>query len=395
MPSLAEFIAANRSAARLDPIPLSEPVPLEALHTPALVIDLDLFERNLATMQDFLDGQGLGLRAHTKMHKCPVIARKQMAQGALGVCAAKVSEAEIMVDAGVTDLLVTSPLATREKQVRLLELVARCPDVKVVVDTADSASSLNDLAADIIGQSGPPLGVFVDIDPGMGRTGIEAGEPALNLARMIQDNCPLLKFEGLQMYAGNCMHVEGFSNRRSKYEKVMAKGHQTREAFERAGVEIPAFSGGGTGTYNLEADLGLMTELQAGSYAFMDIEYRDIGSSEGERFADFPVSLFVLSTAISQPQTRLITVDAGFKSLASDKMAPEFRDLEGVIFHWGGDEHGIVQLDNPSRTLNLGDKLMLLTPHCDPTVNLHDYYYPYRDGMVSEIWPISARGCSQ
>ena len=154
------------------------------------------------------------------------------------------------------------------------------------------------------------------------------------------------------------------------------------------------FSGGGTGTYNMEATLGLVNELQAGSYAFMDIEYRDIGGESSNQFLDFEVSLFVLATAISQPQQRLITVDAGFKSLASDKMPPQFRDLEGVVFHWGGDEHGIVQLNNPSREIGLGNKLPLLTPHCDPTVNLHDYYFPFRDGQVTEIWPITARGFS-
>ncbi len=390
MPSLSEFIAANRRAVQLDPIELSEPVPLEELHTPALTIDLDIFESNLARMQNHLSSHGLGLRAHTKMHKCPVIAHKQVAQGALGVCAAKVSEAEIMADAGVADILVTSPLASEEKYVRFADLAAAHAGAKVVVDSTGAASRLDELAR----ERGIRIGVFIDIDPGMGRTGIEAGEPVLELARHCLDNCQHLRFCGLQMYAGNCMHTEGFENRKAKYEKVMSKGIATRELFENAGIDIPAFSGGGTGTYDIEPGLGLMTELQAGSYAFMDIEYRDIGSSSAERFEDFPVSLFLLCTAISQPQSRLITVDAGFKSLASDKMAPQFRDVEGVIFHWGGDEHGIVQLDNPSRMLNLGDKLPLVTPHCDPTANLHDFYYPYRDGMVTEIWPISARGCS-
>ena len=141
-------------------------------------------------------------------------------------------------------------------------------------------------------------------------------------------------------------------------------------------------------------NLGLINELQAGSYAFMDIEYRDIGGMDSARFSDFGVSLHVLVTAISQPQSRLITVDGGFKSFASDKMVPEFRDVEGVTFHWGGDEHGIVQLNNPSLEINLGSKLPMLTPHCDPTVNLHDFYFPYRDGQVHEIWPITARGFS-
>ncbi|MCP4753219.1 MAG: hypothetical protein GY866_20200 [Proteobacteria bacterium] len=161
------------------------------------------------------------------------------------------------------------------------------------------------------------------------------------------------------------------------------------------GIEVPVFTGGGTGTFNIEPGVGLMTDLQAGSYVFMDIEYRNIGGVGNEHFIDFEPSLFVLVTAISKPQPRLITVDAGFKSFASDAMSPEFRDVEGVTFHFGGDEHGIVELTHPSRELNLGDKLSMLTPHCDPTVNLHDYYFPVRDGVVEELWPITARGRSQ
>lgn len=391
MPSLCEFVTAHRRSRQLDPIFLPEPVPLEALHTPALIIDLDAFERNLGYMQSFLAGHGLGLRPHTKMHKCPVIAKMQLDRGALGVCTAKVSEAEVMADAGVADILITSPLVTGEKQMRFIDLVREAPGVKVVVDSKETVRDLDGLASGL----GLKPGVFVDMDPGMGRTGVEAGEPVLELVSYILDHCDAVSFEGLQMYAGNCMHTQGFDARKSKYERVMSKGLGTRDLLERAGIDVRAFSGGGTGTYNIEPTLGLVTELQAGSYAFMDIEYRDIGSCNGAVFDDFPVSLFLLSTAISQPQPRLITFDAGFKSLASDKMLPEFRDVQGVIYHWGGDEHGIVELIHPSASLSPGDKLPLVTPHCDPTVNLHDFYFPYRDGVVSEIWPISARGCSQ
>ena len=391
MTDLNGFYAQTRSAKPLHAIPLDKPVPVEALHTPALIIDLDVFEHNLARMQTYLDEQGIALRAHTKMHKCPHIALEQIRLGARGVCAAKVSEAEIMCDAGVEDILVTSPLATEDKLQRFMAARRDNPGLKLVVDNNLTVARLQTLAS----EQGVEVSLFVDVDPGMGRTGIEAGLPTLNLARQILD-APSLHFAGLQMYAGNCMHIEGHQSRQAKYEHIMAKGIQTRELFDEAGIDISIFSGGGTGTYNMEAELGLINELQAGSYAFMDIEYRDIGGlSDPQRFNDFDVSLFVLVTAISQPQSRLITVDGGFKVFASDKMAPEFRDVEGVVFHWGGDEHGIVQLDNPSREISLGDKLPMLTPHCDPTVNLHDYYYPVRDGLVSEIWPITARGCSQ
>ena len=389
MTTLSRFYQQVREARPMEPIMLDDPIPLEELQTPALIIDLDVFDANLVKMQSYLQEQDIALRAHTKMHKCPIIARKQLESGARGVCAAKVSEAEVMCAAGIEDVLVTSPIATPDKVSRFVEARKNNPGLKIVVDCADSA----DLLAKVAGLEGLVVDVFVDLDPGMGRTGIETGDKTLQLVRHIGESNSL-NLSGLQMYAGNCMHIEGFSKRKQKYAHLLSKGVETLALLDEAGIVIPVVSGGGTGTYNMESDLGLINELQAGSYAFMDIEYRDIGGVDSEQFLDFGVSLFVLVTAISQPQSKLITVDGGFKSFASDKMAPEFRDVEGVIYHWGGDEHGIVQLNNPSHEIRLGNKLSMLTPHCDPTVNLHDFYFPYRDGLVHEVWPISARGFS-
>ena len=389
MTTLSRFYQQVREARPVEAIILDDPIPLAELQTPALIIDLDVFDANLAKMQSYLDQQNIGLRAHTKMHKCPIIARKQIEGGASGVCAAKVSEAEVMCAAGIQDVLITSPIATLDKVNRFVAARRKHPGLKIVVDSVHAA----DLLAKVADSEGLVVDVFVDLDPGMGRTGIETGDKALQLVRHIGESNSL-NFAGIQMYAGNCMHIEGFSKRQGKYTHIMDKGIQTLRLLDQAGIEVPVVSGGGTGTYNMEHDLGLINELQAGSYAFMDIEYRDIGGVDSARFTDFGVSLHVLVTAISQPQRRLITVDGGFKSFASDKMAPEFQDVEGVTFHWGGDEHGIVQLNNPSREIRLGSKLSMITPHCDPTVNLHDFYFPYRDGLVHEVWPISARGFS-
>ncbi|MFT7222210.1 MAG: D-serine deaminase-like pyridoxal phosphate-dependent protein [Candidatus Azotimanducaceae bacterium] len=389
MSSLFEFYETLRRSKPSEPIVLDKPVPLESLDTPALIIDLDQLDANLDRMQKHIDKHGMRLRSHTKMHKCPELARRQVDKGAIGVCTAKVSEAEVMCDAGIEDVLVTSPLATREKVERFIRLGTVNPGLKIVVDNKDSAELLNKAAI----AEGIKVGVFIDIDPGMGRTGVEAGARALQLCQQI-GGMNGLRFEGLQMYAGNCMHIEGFEARQQKYAHILKKGFETLILFKEAGIEVPIVSGGGTGTYNMEPDLDFINELQAGSYAFMDIEYRDIGGIASEKFEDFGVALFVLVTAISQPQDQLITVDGGFKSFASDKMPPQFRDVEGLVYHWGGDEHGIVQLNNLSREVSLGNKLAMITPHCDPTVNLHDYYFPYRDGIVHEIWPITARGCS-
>jgi 3-hydroxy-D-aspartate aldolase len=391
MPTFSDFQQARISDLQIEPIILDEPISIDQLPTPALTIDLDIFDRNIAKMQSHLNAAGLGLRCHTKMHKSPIIARKQIAAGAIGVCCATISEAEVMLAGGITKILITSPVVTDDKILRLLAMCQKSSEVEIVVDYIQGADRISELA----GEMKLNIGVLVDLDPGMGRTGIEPGQKALELVRHIGEACPNLTFNGLQMYIGNCMHVQGFEKRRDKYLHLISKGIETKELLESNGIQVPVFSGGGTGTYDIDAELGALTDLQAGSYAFMDVEYRDIGGQGTETFVDFEPSLFSLVTAISKPQERLITVDAGIKCLATDTGYPEFRDVEGATYHFGGDEHGIIQLNNSSRQINLGDRLSVITPHCDPTVNLYDYYYPYRQGMVTEIWPISARGRSQ
>jgi 3-hydroxy-D-aspartate aldolase len=386
-----QFLKDSLERVPLEPIPLHEPIPVEDLHTPALMIDLDIFEKNLDKMQRYLTQNNLGLRSHGKMHKCPIIAKKQIEHGALGICTATVSEAEMMVRAGIEDVLITSPIATIEKIERVIAMACITSKLHIVVDDSQNATALNKAA----NNAGINLSVYIDLDPPMGRTGVEQGEPALALGRHIAGNCSNLTLDGMQIYIGSCMHIHGYEKRREKYTKMMALAASTRDLFVKDGINVPVFSGGGTGTYNMEPEIGLLTELQAGSYIFMDVEYREIGGESTELFADFEPSLHVLVTAISKPQKKLITVDAGYKSFASDTVKPQFKDIEGVDFNWGGDEHGIILLNNPSVEIKLGDKLPVVTPHCDPTVNLYDYYFPHRDGVVSEIWPIAARGKSQ
>ncbi|MBT3427368.1 MAG: DSD1 family PLP-dependent enzyme [Gammaproteobacteria bacterium] len=389
--TLDDIFESQLQSRPVEAILLDTPVPLDKVPTPALLIDEAGFQRNLERMAHHVKTSGLSLRTHAKMHKSPVVARKQLAAGAVGICCAKVSEAEVMQLAGIKPILITSPVISPDSLRRVVKLANHNEELQMVIDCQQTADQLQEMLC----ENDLDLGILVDIDPGMGRTGIQAGRPAFDLVVHIVERCPNLKFLGLQMYAGNCMHISGHSERRKKYFKVMEKGSDTRDMIEASGIQVNKVSGGGTGTYDLERALGVITELQAGSFAFMDIEYRDIGGVDKPLFEDFEVALHLLVTAISQPQSTLITVDAGFKSIASDKMAPEFKDIEGLRYHWGGDEHGIVQLNNPSRQVALGDKLELLTPHCDPTVNLHDFYFVVRDGLVHELWPISTRGLSR
>ena len=386
---LSRFYAARAGRAS-EPISLSVPVDLADLQTPALLVDQEAMERNLQRMQTYLADHGRGLRAHAKMHKCPIIARRQLELGALGICVAKLSEAEVMAEAGIDKLLVTSPIVS-EAQIQRVSRLLHKAELQLVVDQV----SLVDKLQKHLANSGQNLSVLIDLDPKMGRTGVACGEPALELARHIRDRCPQLCLDGLQFYAGHCMHISGFAERRAKYLDVLRMGMETRDELQKAGFQMEVFSGGGTGSYNIDTEVDGLTDLQAGSYALMDEEYGITGGAGGDRFDDFEQALYVLVTAISQPNSRLITVDGGYKAFASDTVKPVVKDVAGVSFHWGGDEHGILALSSPSRPVYLGDRLMVVPPHCDPTVNLYDHCFPFRDGQVHEIWPISARGCSQ
>lgn len=388
--SLAASARAANVQNEYDPVPLDRPLEIDELNTPALLLDVATMEDNLKKMAAYARSAHVGLRPHAKTHKCPIVAKRQLEHGAVGICTAKVSEAEVMVDAGIDDVLITSPVVTPEKIARVIDLAQKSDRLKIVVDNAENVDDFNRAA----GEAGIVLNVIVDLDTGTRRTGIALGQPALDLVQRI-NKCRSLRFGGLQAYAGHVMHVVGFEERMQRSRETMLRALETKALIERAGIAVEIFSGGGTGTYDIDSRLEGMTDLQTGSYPFMDVQYREIGDADGPVFDYFHPSLFVLVTAISQPVPELITVDAGYKAFASESVLPEFRDVSGLVYHWAGDEHGIVELKNPSREVKLGDKLAMIASHCDPTVNLYDYYHPYRDGRVTELWPIAARGRSQ
>lgn len=373
-----------------DAIPVTRPLAIDELSTPALLIDFDRLVGNLHKMADHARGKNVGLRPHTKTHKCPIIAKMQIDLGAIGVCAAKVSEAEVMVAGGVDNVLITSPVVTSEKISRVIALAKKSSGIQMVVDNAKTIDNFNKVAK----AAGIVLRVILDLDTGTKRTGIAMGKPALVLAQQI-GKCDALQFDGLQAYAGHLMHVTGHAQRKSRSVATFAEAIDTKEMIERAGIEVNVLTGGGTGTFDIDSDIEPVTDLQVGSYLFMDVQYREIGDADSDVFDYFEPSLFVLVTAISQPVPDRITVDGGYKAFASDSVVPEFRDVSGLVYHWGGDEHGIVQLKEPSRPVKLGDKLPMIVSHCDPTVNLYDHYHIVRNGRVDELWPIAARGRSQ
>ncbi len=395
------FLAASASLAAV-PIVAAEPVAKPSapeidyrgktraeLPTPALLVDLAAFEANQRAMSDHCKKAGCGFRPHAKTHKCPEIARRQVEAGAVGVCVATVPEAEAMVEAGIRGVLLTSPIMDPGKAARMAAL-AKKGDVMLSVGDAREVELLADAAqkADIT------FDVLIDIDVGDRRTGILPGEPALELAKLVSGN-KRLRLRGIQAYAGHASHTVGFEKREKVSREAMEKALGTRDLLTKAGLEVAILSGGSTGTYNIDSALAQrgVTELQVGSYVFMDVDYRRIGGrNEQAVYADFRPSLTVLTTVVSATHADRVTVDAGTKAL--DTTVPwraEAVGFPGVSYRPGGDEFGILVSEKDAKLPKLGERLEFIVPHCDPTTNLHDRIYAMRGERVEAVWPIMAR----
>jgi 3-hydroxy-D-aspartate aldolase len=354
------------------------------LPTPCLVLDLDRFESNLQKMSVFARTHRIALRPHTKTHKCVDIARRQIQQGAIGVCTATIAEAEVMIRGGLRGLLITGEMVGEPKISRLMRLVSNAPETMVVVDDVINAGDLQRVAESF----GIKLAVMIDLDIGQNRTGVQPGEAALQLAETIARS-KNLELKGICAYAGHAAHVVGFEDRRAASRRALARALATRDLLVKQGHRVDILSGASTGTYNIDADIEGMTEMQSGSYVFMDVEYRKIGGVSGAVYEDFSPALCVLSTVIHRSGKKAI-VDAGIKALATDRgFGPEVFGMSDVLYEFAGDEHGRLIVDNDR--IRLGDRLRLIIPHCDPTVNLYDRFFCVRGEVVEDEWPIMER----
>ena len=364
----------------------------EDVPTPALLLDLDAFEANVTRMAAHLKARGKGFRPHGKTHKCPRIAQALVKAGAVGSCVAKLSEAEIFAEHGIPNLLVTTQVLGRRKVARAVALAARHRDTIFVVDDALVVQDFNDAAA--AAGARPPLRVNLAVDLLFGRTGIAPGAPALELAQRIA-SLPHLRLAGLQAYDGGAAHTVGFEERRKRSEGSLAQAIETRRLIEGAGLDCPIVSCGSTGTYNIDSEIAGVTELQPGSFMFMDTDYNRIGGQDGPVFRDFRNALTVVTTVVSR-RPNVGIVDGGFKAFSTDRsFTPEPKALPGVTYAWAGDEHGRLDLTNAPTDVKLGDRIEFIVPHCDPSVNLYDRIYALRGDRVEAVWPVSARGMSQ
>lgn len=360
---------------------IGKPKSRQALATPALILDLGAFEHNLKTMARLCRQAGVALRPHAKTHKSVEVARRQIAAGAIGISVATVREAAVLVEAGLPGVLLTTPVVGDIKLDIVFGLAKRGKDFMAVVDTLAGVEALE--------RGGRKLTVLVDLDIGMTRTGVHDVAGALKLIRRVQSS-KVLKLGGVQAYSGMVQHIALPADREKAYNVELEHLKTVlNAASEELGYKPEIVTGGGTGSFEIDRRAGLFTECQCGSYVFMDVEYEDVQLlSTGPN--PFKTALFVQCTVVSNNHQTSPTTDGGFKTFSMDGPIP--RLAKGVskdaVYKYFGDEFGKV----PGEKLKLGAKVELVTPHCDPTVNMHDFYHCVRGNVLEEIWRVDARG---
>ena len=350
-----------------------------------MLIDLDLMEANIQKMANYFRTVTTELRPHVKTHKTPIIGHKQIAAGAIGVTCAKLGEAEAIVHAGIRDVLIANQIVGRQKIARLVNL-AKHSDIIVAVDNAENITAISDAAS----AKGVVIRILVEVNIGMNRCGVEPGEAALRLAQQVCKS-PCLKFEGLMGYEGHTVAKPNQTERETATRDAMQRLVDTKHYLKKHGINVSIMSGGGTGTFDITGSIPEMTEVQAGSYIFMDSTYNKV-EGVGEKF---DCSLSVLATVVSRPEQNRIIVDTGLKVLTKEFGIPQPIGYMGLEMTSLSEEHGKIQVSNGNVSISPGDKLEILPTHCCTTVNLHDRYYGIRDGIVESVWNIAARGRAQ
>jgi 3-hydroxy-D-aspartate aldolase len=364
--------------------------PLTALDTPALLIDADVLDANIATLAGLVKGKGVSVRPHVKSHKSSRIAAMQRAAGAAGFCCAKLGEAEVLAARGIDDFMITTPLRGNAKLGRLQQLLLPGRRLTVLVDDFDAVSPLDEVAAN----AGAVLDVVVEVDVGQNRCGVRPGAAALPIVRQILSR-PSLHFRGLQGYHGSLQSVRSFADRRREARLALDRLLDTAEILRRFGIDVPVLTGGGTGTLMADMEHSGLNELQPGSYVFMDSSYLGIAWDEAGTPPPFRSSLSILAGVVSRPEAGKAIVDCGWKAASSDSGAPVIKGRPDLTFAFAGDEHGrITTADGSAIDLRPGDVIEITPSHCDTTVNLFDRYVVHRGGRVEAIWPVEARGRS-
>jgi 3-hydroxy-D-aspartate aldolase len=367
---------------------LGRPGSRAELNTPALVIDRDALDRNIRRMADLARTHGVSLRPHAKTHKSVDIAKRQIAAGAVGLCCAKLGEAEALAAGGVNSILITSPVVSAPAIARLNALNERLRDLAIVVDNVANVATLATSMS-------RPLHLLIDIDPGIRRTGVPSAAAAVQLLQAISER-EKLRYRGVQMYCGRQQHIASYQERADAIRERMQYLRTIIAALTAQGGAPQVITGGGTGTHFIDAALGVFNEWQVGSYVFMDRQYTDCDlANQGS--SPYEYSLFVDARVVSANTPGMATIDAGYKAFATDGGSPVVLAgaPQGSAYHFMGDEHGAVVDPEMKRVWNIADNVTLAVPHCDPTVNLYDAYHVVIGDTLVEIWPVTARGRSR
>jgi len=366
-------------------IPAEVGMNAEDVATPALIIDLDAFEKNVQVMADFIKEKGIRHRAHAKTHKSADIALYQIEHGgACGVCCQKVSEAEAIVDGGVKDVLVSNQVVDPKKIERLAGLAKRARTIVCV----DDMGNIDDLSTAAL-KHGVTLECLVEIDCGAGRCGVQWGQPTVDLAKKIAASDGL-NFSGLQAYQGAAQHVHDFEQRKDQIMAAVKQVTDTVNMLKAEGLECDIIGGAGTGSYYFEGASGVYNEMQCGSYIFMDADYQRVLDKTGHVISEFENSLFIWTSIMSKTKVDKAICDAGLKAQSVDSGLPVIFGRDDIEYIKCSDEHGVIA--DPDNVLKLNDKLKLIPGHCDPTCNVYDWYVGIRNGKVECLWPVTARG---
>ncbi|MDH3377441.1 MAG: DSD1 family PLP-dependent enzyme [Gammaproteobacteria bacterium] len=366
-------------------VPAEVGMSLDDVSTPALIIDLDALDKNVASMRDLIAKMGMRHRAHAKTHKSADIALHQIEHGgACGICCQKVSEAEALVEGGITDVLVSNQVVDTKKIDRLAELAKRAR-VLVCVDDLGNVDNLSAAAT----RHGVTIECLVEIDCGAGRCGVRWGEPAVEIATRIGASDGLV-FSGIQAYQGAAQHVHDFNERKQKIDVAIQQVADTVDMLKAQRLKCDIVGGAGTGSYYFEGNSGVYNEMQCGSYIFMDADYQRVRDDRGNFISEFENSLFIWTSVMSKTKVDKAICDAGLKAQSVDSGLPVIYGRNDIEYIKCSDEHGVIS--DPDNVLKLNDRLKLVPGHCDPTCNLYDWYVGVRNGKVECLWPITARG---
>ena len=356
----------------------------DVLPTPCMVVDLDLFEKNLKTMADYAKSAPIQLRPHVKVHKSLDIAKRQVALGAIGVTTATIAESELMSRGGIKGVLWTKQPASNNNIIRAVNLSKADPTFMFVVDDFNVLAKVDEAAA----AAKTKCRIVVSVYAGLTRQGIANGQPAVDLAKRVLST-KNVSFEGWMAYSGGASHTKGWQARRQKSIEDLSGVNETVALAKKAGLPAGIVSGGSTGTYNMDHELGL-TELECGSYVFMDSIYRAVGGkSNGEIYTDFDNSLSIIATVDSKHHAGQATIDYGNKALI--QTTDQVKGMPWMRLEKQGAEYGILRWSDGGGETKVGDRVEIYCSNLDMSTNCYDRYYIARGNQIVDVWPIMGR----